>query len=128
MKKQAATILKPYEGPLEDLIAFGAMTVTEKWIVKFQGKTLILGHSAKNDLIHNSEGFAKRALREHIEANYCQGHYWHKGKKNTFAKEMGWMRNNGNTGASRADFKKFAYETTDWLLEQKIFTIEKIQL
>jgi hypothetical protein len=119
---------KPYEGNLEDLIQFGASRISEFFIVKFQGKTISIGNQPKKDTFHITEGYAKMALRNHIYNNFCQGHYWHKGKKNTFENEHGWMRNSGMVAKSQKDFKVMAAEMTEWLLVEKIFTIEKITI
>ena len=125
MKKKI--ISRPYEGDLQDLVAFALTKIDEMYVVKFQGKVYSFGNDLRH-AFHTSEGYAKKALRDHIFGNYCQGHYWHKGKKNTFAFEKGWSRNNGYVDQSRKEFKKMSEEMTEWLLENKIFTIEKISL
>lgn len=113
-----------YEGNLNDLI-FAAKPVQQAFVVKFNNQVLDL-FSNKGKFVHSTEGYAKKALRQYIYANFCQGHYWHKDKNNTFAKEKGWMRNNGKVGISAPEFKLMAKKLTDQLLKDKIFVIEKI--
>ncbi len=114
-----------YEGNLEDLVQFGICEkITTRFVIKFQGVAYCIG---KKELF-SSEGYAKRALRDHIYGNFCQGHYWHNGKNNTFSKNKGWDRNGGVVSRSREEFKVFAKEMTDQLLKDKIFTIETIVL
>lgn len=116
--------MKEWEGPLEDLVKFGCREVLEFWVVKLNGKTYEIGKKT----LYESEGKAKGALKKHLYYNYCQGHYWHKGKNNTFAHEKGWMHNGGPIGGLDKLFKVMGAETAEWLLERKIFTIEKLRL
>lgn len=121
--------LKPYEGQLEDLVKFCALVVSEFWVVKFKGKTLSLtGKGSNEKILHSAESRAKKILTDHIYCNFCQGHYWHKGLKNTFEKEQGWMRNSGTVATSEKEFSVMAKEMVEWLLNEKIFTIEKITI
>ena len=112
-----------YEGPIEHLL-MGGQEVPPMYIIKLNGKTIQIGKSP----LYSSEGRAKGSLTKHIYCNFCQGHYWHKGKNNTFAKEEGWNRNGGVVAKSELEFKKFAKEMTQQLLKDGIFTIEKIEL
>jgi hypothetical protein len=70
---------------------------------------------------------AKNRLKRMLTANYHQGHYWHKGKKNTFADEGGHMRNGGVMAGLDKVFKKLGKELTDEVLANETFKIEKIQ-
>lgn len=70
---------------------------------------------------------AKRKLQKILTANYHQGHYWHKGKNNTFSKEGGHMRNGGVMAGLDKIFKKLGKELTDELLSNGTFVIKKIQ-
>lgn len=121
-------ILKPYDGNVSDLVEFGARPISDFWIIKLQGVAYCIGRDEKKNSFHTSEGRAKFALTNHIYANFCQGHYWHKGKNNTFAIEKGWERNNGRVGPSSIEFKDMAKQMTEWLLESNIFTIVKVTL
>jgi hypothetical protein len=114
----------PYEGDLQDLVAFTpSIDLNEYFVIKFQGQVV-----NGNKPLHTSYGRAKASLRSDIFANFCQGHYWHRGKNNTFAKEKGWARNGGLVDKSRKEFKIMAEQMTEWLLQEKIFTIEKVNL
>lgn len=117
--------LKEWTGPLEDLVKSSARVEDEFWVIRFKGKTYSFGGKSP---FHSSEGRAKGALRRHIESNYNQGHYWHKGAKNTFADEGGHFRNGGRMAGLDKIFKVMAKETTDWLLEENIFEIERIKV
>ncbi|MEO6305110.1 MAG: hypothetical protein ABIP51_18270 [Bacteroidia bacterium] len=108
-----------YEGELEDLVKFTAESMSEKWLILFQSTPYILSNKHTFKL----KSGALTALRTHIYANFCQGHYWHKGKDNTFAKEKGWERNNH----PEKEFKKMAKEMSDYLLKEKIFQIIQIK-
>jgi hypothetical protein len=115
--------MKEWSGPLDDLL-FSAYEVPDLWVIQFKGRSYQMGKK----MVHTSEGRAKAALRKHIEANYHQGHYWHKGKKNTFADEGGHFRNGGVMAGLDKIFKEMGKETTEWLLNEGIFTIEKIKI
>lgn len=119
---------KPFVGKLAELL-FGAELAEEQWCVKVLGdKVMKFPIGSGGRIIFNSEKRAKNALVDHIYGNYCQGHYWHKGKDNTFAHEGGWNRNGGDVAKSRKEFKEFAKQTTEWLLDNRYFTIEKVNL
>lgn len=113
-----------YEGDIEDLV-FAAFKIGDLFVVRFQGVPYAVNHKK---IFYDSAKGAETALRHHIYCNFCQGHYWHLGKKNTFAKEKGWMRNNGKVADNAKEFKTFAKEMTKQLLADKIFTIEKINI
>lgn len=118
-----------YEGDLQDLIQFGCEKIETLYVIKFQGMTISCsGKNTKQTVLFSSAGRARRNLEDHIYCNFCQGHYWHKGKNNTFAKEKGWERNSGKVSSSEKEFKVFAKQMTDQLLKDKIFTIEPVTL
>lgn len=98
--------LKPYTGNLKDLILHGSESMEEYWFILFQGKPYFVSYT-KGSGLHRTEALAKVALKKHIEAQFCQGHYLHKGKGNTFEQEGGWTRNNGNVNISRREFPHF---------------------
>lgn len=70
---------------------------------------------------------AKKKLQKVLTANYHQGHYWHKGKENTFSDEGGHMRNGGVMAGLDKIFKKLGKELTEELLSNGIFVIKKMQ-
>ena len=116
-----------FEGDITDLVKFKARPVKEFWVIKLN-HIIYSFDKREKDAFYTKEGYAKASLRNHIYANFCQGHYWHKGLNNTFEKEGGLQRNNGNVDKSREEFYTMANEMTEQLLKDKIFTIEKIIL
>lgn len=116
-----------YEGNKQDLVRFVAERLTgEFYIVKFENNSYDL--SGKGKFIYTSIKKATKAIEFVIFCNFCQGHYWHKGKNNTFEKEQGWMRNSGKVETSKNEFKQMAKDLTKQLLADKLFIIEKINL
>jgi hypothetical protein len=116
-----------YEGNLQDLVSFSAERITSDYfVIKFQNQPY--DFSGKGKFVYRSVGYATAALNNHMFVNLLQGHYWHKGKNNTFEKEKGQMRNGGLIAGLSQEFKKMAKELVKQLLADKIFTIEKINL
>lgn len=117
--------LMPYVGKQNDLIIHGCESIQDYWFILFNGVPYSISYDKKSGL-HRTEALAKVALKKHIEAQFCQGHYWHKGSGNTFEQAGGWTRNNGNVSISRREFKQMAIELTEWLLTEKIFEIKQL--
>ena len=95
----------------------------EIYVVKHKGKIVDLDGKQTFSRV----GYAKSRLKKVLTANYNQGHYWHKGKKNTFAAEGGHFRNGGKMAGLDKIFKEFGSKLADELLDNSMFTIEKIQ-
>lgn len=62
-----------------------------------------------------------------LTANYHQGHYWHKGKDNTFEKEGGHMRNGGKMAGLDKVFKELGADLTEKALKCRMFTLRQLQ-
>jgi hypothetical protein len=112
-----------YFGNIEDLKS-GASVVTELYVIKLGDSILDVGEKSRP--VYDTLESAKRALTNHVYANFCQGHYWHKGKDNTFAKEMGWERNGGKVSKSSEEFKQMAKDLTKSLLENGTIKIVRL--
>ena len=112
-----------YTGDQEDLM-FAGEYVKGFWFIKFKGKIIKLN----NKVTYSTFNKAKAGLKTHIYQQFCQGHYWHKGCKNTFADEGGHYRNGGVMAGLDKVFKVMGTETTEWLLNEGIFTIEIIKI
>lgn len=113
--------MKEWEGPIEDLVRFSCNKISEVYVIKLNGQT----YEILEKTFHHSRAKAVNVLNRHLYHQYLQGHYWHEGKDNTFAKEKGMMRIGGGLDTT---FKKMAKDTAMWLLDKGIFTIEKINL
>ncbi len=114
-----------YEGDLKDLELFTKVIEINKFcFIYLNKKPIQLGNTAW----FKSEVSAKSAIKSHLYANLCQGHYWHKGKNNTFSKEKGWERNNGSVIKTAKEFKIMAKQMTDYLLKEQIFEIKQVNL
>jgi len=116
--KNKKNIMK-YTGDQEDLM-FAGEYVKGFWFIKFKGKIIKLN----NKVTYSTFNKAKAGLKTHIYQQFCQGHYWHKNKGNSFEKEGGFMRYGGHElGRCGEDFKPMSKEMTDWLLGEGIFII-----
>jgi len=88
-----------YSGDLNDLLIF-TTKVEELYYISFKDNC----YKLDKQIFFNSYNKAKSNLVKHLYHNFCQGHYWHKNKDNTFSKNMGWERNGGNVNMSKDEF------------------------
>jgi hypothetical protein len=112
-----------YQGKIEDIVSGSAELKDEIFILKLGNKIVT---TEKGKTSFDSFKQAQKALEKIVYSQFCHGHYWHKGKNNTFEQEGGWLRNNGNVDKNAKEFAKFATEMTKQLLIDKIFEIKKI--
>ena len=110
-----------YSGDLNDLVLFGAELIEDLYYITFQDKI----YSLEDKKVFTSFNNAKQKLTKHLYRNFCQGHYWHENKNNTFSQNLGWMRNSGNVNKSDKEFKELAKQLTETLLNDKVFKIQK---
>jgi hypothetical protein len=119
-------------GDYNDLL-FGCERVKDKYVIKFQGDILSFyieeyddeGRNHFEQQFFDNYKKALKILEGHILSNFYEGHYWHASKNNTFSKEGGLLRNGGNVENNEIYFLEKTKELVPWLLENKIFTIEK---
>ena len=102
---------------------FKLIEVQEIYVVTYDDKIL----SLDGKTTFSKYAYAKNRLHSVLTSNYHQGHYWHKGKDNTFAAEGGHMRNGGVMSGLDKIFKKLGKELTEELLDENVFAIKKLQ-
>lgn len=117
--------LKPYVGDLKDLISHGSEPIEDYWFILFQGKPYSINFGKASGL-HRSEALAKAALKKYILCQFIQGHYWHKGKNNTFEHERVLMKPSANHSVVERELKQMSIELTEWLLSENIFEIKQL--
>lgn len=114
-----------WEGDLKDLNFWSNPVNLHPWCIKFQNEYVILDTS-KSKGMYETKNKALSDLKRHLFKNFLQGHYWHKGKNNTFTKFKGLARNNGIQAGLDEDFTELTKRLMKNLLEKKIFTVEQI--
>jgi len=112
-----------YEGNKDDLFQFVGKCVSDLWVIKMDGKTYKMDCG---QLAHGSYNRARRVLISAMKANFYQGHYWHKGKDNTFEHEGGQMRLDGVQRGLDVIFDPMAEKFVDQALKDGLIVIEKI--
>lgn len=95
--------------------------IQEIYVVTYDDKIITLGGKTT----FSKYAYAKNRLCYVLTSNYHQGHYWHKGKNNTFSDEGGHMRNGGVMSGLDKIFKKLGKELTEKLLNENVFVIKK---
>lgn len=96
--------------------------IVDVYVVTYNGQIITIDGKTTFSSINK----AKNNIQKVLTANYIQGHYWHKGKANTFCDEGGQMRNNGIMNGLDKIFKKLGAELTNELLDNSIFIIKKL--
>jgi len=107
-----------YEGDINDLVFY--TEPVNFYYITFNDKC----YKINDKITFESYQEAKENLIKYIYVNFCQGHYWHKNKDNTFSKNEGWLRNNGLVSKSQKEFEKMSVDLTEYLLDEKIFIIK----
>lgn len=111
---------------MENLFEFKDLEYAEKiseiFVVMHEGEIVKLDKK----ISFNSYNKAKSELSKIIEANYHQGHYWHRKKNNVFTKEGGKMRLGGKQEGLDEIFKGLTKELVEKLLIDGTFVIKSI--
>lgn len=129
----------PWEGDQKDLFkgsSVNKLSSLSFYVIKYDGEMYSFDGIVTRRFLHNSAAAARTALRKHIQSQIWRAESYHKGSGNTFEKEYKriWTefkakhgQHSGGWGLHEA-LRKPADELTEFLIQQKIFTIEKVEI